>query len=403
MKRVLQFAAVFLLTVVIVSACTSDKEEIPYWLTDYEDIYKENPREAAHNWFSDAKFGMFVHLNLASLCENGKADYLLYRDGEAEDRLLDFVGIERAVYEAAENKDLLLFEKYLLPEFDADEICKLAAAAEMKYINITTQHLGRCFNYKSAGSDFNTFDGPMGRDLVKELAEACEKYNLALFLYMPPEYAMTTPERREMNLAVFEDLLTNYGPIGGIWFDGIGDFYREPENYTRLQETYDFIRSIQPHCLISFKEGTYNDEDYISPEHFMLPFEYKFDTPGRQERYQIRVERWYGKNKNQDIWDAGSKYKLREVNTVMQECMGRDAKHVSSGWINDESARHFTAEEVYYWLSYSRYTGSNMMMNIGPRADGSIHPDDVKALRGVGEMIREQGWPELGNEVKSKK
>ena len=131
----------------------------------------------------------------------------------------------------------------------------------------------------------------------------------------------------------------------------------------------------------------------------MLPFEYKFDTPGRQVRYQIRVERWYGKNKNQDIWDAGSKNKLREVNTVMQECMGRDAMHVPSGWINDESARHFKAEEVYYWLSYSRYTGSNMMMNIGPRADGSIHPDDLEALTGVGEMIREKGWPELKNEV----
>ena len=53
------------------------REEIPYWLEDYKKIYKENPREASKAWFRDAKFGLFVHLNLASLCENGKADYLL--------------------------------------------------------------------------------------------------------------------------------------------------------------------------------------------------------------------------------------------------------------------------------------------------------------------------------------
>ena len=86
----------------------------------------------------------------------------------------------------------------------------------------------------------------------------------------------------------------------------------------------------------------------------------------------------------------------------MQECMGRDGKHVKSGWINDESARHLTAEEVYYWLKYSRFTGSNMLMNIGPRGDGSIHPDDWKALTGVGELIRKKGWPELQNEVPRK-
>ena len=80
MKRILKFTAVVLVTLIIVSACTSDKKDIPYWLSDYEEQYAENPRTAAQDWFRDAKFGMFVHLNLASLCENGKADYLLYRD-----------------------------------------------------------------------------------------------------------------------------------------------------------------------------------------------------------------------------------------------------------------------------------------------------------------------------------
>ena len=183
-------------------SCNTPQAEIPYWLTDYETIYLESPREAAHAWFREANFGMFVHLNLASLCENGKADYLLFAEGDAPDRLLDYIGIDRAVYEAASNKDTLLFEKYLLPEFDADAICKLAVAAEMKYITITTQHLGRCFNFDTEYSDFNTMSGPMKRDLVDELSGACKRYNLALFLYLPPEYAVTTEERRERNLNI---------------------------------------------------------------------------------------------------------------------------------------------------------------------------------------------------------
>jgi len=344
---------------------------------------------------------MFVHLNLASLCENGKEDYLLWAKGEAPDRLLEYVGISRSDYEMAGNRDSLLLTRYLLPEFDAEQICQLAVDAHMKYITFTTQHLGRCYNFNTGASDFSSMKAPMHRDLVAELAEACRKYNLALFLYLPPEFAKTTPDRRELNLEILEELLTGYGPIGGIWFDGIGDFYRNPENYTRLTETYDFIRSLQPHCLISFKEGATGEEDFLTPEHFMLPFEYEFNSPGRQERYQIRVDRWFGKNRNDIRWEQYNQYKLREVNTVMQECMGRDALHVPSGWINDERACHFTAEEVYYWLTYSRYTGSNMLMNIGPRADGSIHPDDLESLRGVGKLIEERDWPPMHNKVKT--
>ena len=105
-----------LLIVVLLSpSCTSKKKgtgsEIPYWLTDYQSIYTTNPADAARQWFKDAKFGMFIHLNLASLCENGKADYLLWKEGNAPDRLLDFVGIPKGTYKNSANKDSLLATK----------------------------------------------------------------------------------------------------------------------------------------------------------------------------------------------------------------------------------------------------------------------------------------------------
>ncbi len=373
-------------------------KDIPYWLSEYEDAYKKNPRNAARKWFSETKFGMFVHLALASLCENGKADYVLWEEGLADDRLLKFVGVSRNEYESAENKDQLLFERYLLPEFDAEKICQLAVKAQMKYVNFTTLHLGRCFNYDTKVSSFSSVNAPCNRDLVAEMAAACQKYGLALFLYLSPEYAQDNPDTRQRNLNVIRELLTNYGPIAGIWFDGIGYFYSNPGNYTKLKDTFDYIRSIQPHCLVSFKEGAICAEDFISPEHFMLPFGYDWDTTGRGQQWQMRKDRW--DIQNAERWKTCNQYKLREVNTVMQECFNRDAVHVKSGWINDESARHLSADEVYYWLTYARFTGSNLLMNIGPRADGSIHPDDVEALEEVGRIILKKGWPKLHNNVK---
>jgi alpha-L-fucosidase len=376
----------------------AERASMPYWLTDYRDLYQKSPREAARKWFSQAKFGLFVHLNLASLCERGKSDYLLWNEGKAPDRLLDDVGIARNAYDAAPNKDALLFAKYELKHFGAEKICTLAQKAEMKYITFTTIHLGRCYNFQTQQSEFNSLNAACARDLAKELAEACRKHGLGLFFYVPPEYAQTRDKAQiRHNRAVLTELLTQYGPIAGIWFDGIGNFYKNPELFTKTKETFALIRRLQPHALISFKEGGLCDEDFISPEHFMLPFAWEFDTTERQARYQIRKDRWNKQNATR--WQQYNQTLLREVNTVMQECTNRDGIHVPSGWINDDSARHLTAEEVYDWLRYSRHTGSNMLMNIGPRADGSIHPDDWQALTEVGHLIRTRGWPEIEHEI----
>ena len=280
--KCVKYPYVFILIITALAGCgakVDHETDFPWWLSGYEELYRVNPREAAQEWFGDAGAGLFVHFNLASLCENGKWDYVEFSEGKASDRLLEFVGIPRAEYESARNKDSLLFERYLIPNFSADEICELAVAAKMSYVTLTTLHLGRIYNFNTATSTFNSMNAPGKKDLVEELAASCKKYGLALFLYVPPEYARTDPGVVSHNREVLGELLSNYGPIGGIWFDGIGDYNNHPENYTDLEETYSFIRSLQPHCLISFKEGTCNTEDIVSPEHYMPAFKWDFDDP----------------------------------------------------------------------------------------------------------------------------
>ncbi len=85
----------------------SQASEIPYWLSDYEELYKEDPIEASRKWFKDAKMGMFVHFNLASLMELGSIEYKLWVNGGADERILEYVGISRDEYVNAKSKEEL--------------------------------------------------------------------------------------------------------------------------------------------------------------------------------------------------------------------------------------------------------------------------------------------------------
>jgi len=389
--------------VLLITACNQKEEHLPYWLSDYSETYKENPNEAAKQWFKEAKFGLFVHLNLASLLERGKLDYQPWMSGKATDRSIKFVGYTREQYEAAQTQQErtdLLFRKYSLENFDAGKICDLAVAAEMKYITFTTTHLGGCFNFDSKLKKLNSVNAPVGRDLLGELAEECKKRGLALFLYVTPGYVQTPDdEQTQHNRAYLTELLTRYGPVAGVWFDGTKKYYQNPQNYEGTRGTYALIRKLQPHALISFKDGTIKGEDFISPENYLPPFEWEFDTPDRQEVYEKRASLL---TQRHGSGETGYMTKLREINTTMLLYHGRDGAaydEFSGGWINDENAGHLTGDQVYYWLRYTRHCGANMLMNIGLRADGSIHLDDLKAITETGKLIRSNGWPALNNRL----
>lgn len=371
--------------------------EVPSYLKGYEEFYAQRPQEAALAWFKEAKFGLFVHYALASVLEGGKPEYLeLIAEFEEQVELAKLPASQRAKLGVSKEQmkqvhafHSVLMKRFRAERFDADAICDLAVAAQMRYVNFTTKHLGRLAMYRTRTTDFTSLNSPAGRDLVGELAEACSKRGLGLFLYVPPETARTDGEFFEMNRTIIRELLTQYGPIAGIWFDGIGHYRRNPENYSRLSETFSIIRALQPQCLISFKEGAIGQEDFISPEHFLMPAPVKWDTPRRQERRDIRLQRW--KRFQEEKWHKYFRHKPVEINTTMQECANRDGVGQPGGWINDNAARHLSADEVMFLIKVARSLNANLLINVGPVADGSIHPDDEKALREVGRRLRRKG------------
>ncbi len=220
---------------ILLASCSKQKTDVPYWLSDYNDLYETEPIEASRQWFKDAKMGMFVHFNVASLMELGSIDYKLWSKGEADERILEYVGVSMEEYSNAKSKDSLLFTRFEIPAFDAEEICQLALKANMKYITFTAHHFTA--NFDSEHLPFTSVNSsPHKRDLVAEMLAACKKYNLAPFLYMRADYKTAISDGNQTNLAILKDVLSNYGPLAGIWFDGqqAGD-----------DEVTDFIKDIQ--------------------------------------------------------------------------------------------------------------------------------------------------------------
>ncbi len=313
---------------------------VPAYLKGYETLYAQAPRGAALKWFAAAKYGLFLHYTLGSLVPGGKAE--IKKSGS-----LDWKEI---------------FKKFTAEKFNADAIADLAVAAEMKYVNLTTRHLGGMCLYRTATTDFTSVNSPARRDLVGEMADACRRRGLGFFTYVPPETARTDEVIFKTNQTQLRELLTQYGPLAGMWFDGINYYYKEPEQYARLRETFALVRSLQPQTLISFKNGALGEEDFLAPEH--------------------TFKRVRGKQ-SPEAWEK-LKDKPVEICATMQD---------KNQWLNAEGARHKTPEEVLKVLRTTRNQGYNLLLNCGLRGDGSVHPQDEAALRAAGERLRKEGFP----------
>ena len=328
---------------------------VPSYLRGYEALYRENPRAAAVEWHRNAKWGMFIHYALESL-RGLTAASVAAKKAEPGDEWKKFKAGGEVDYQA-------LRDRFTAEKFDADFITDLALSAEMRYVNFTTRHRGELSMFRTSVSDFTSLNSPAKRDLVAELAVQCEKKGLGLFMYCPPDVARTEPQEMfERNCTIVRELLTQYGPVAGIWLDGIGSYYNEPAAYRRIDELYALIRSLQPQCLISFKQGT-GTEDFVAPEGLM-----------HAKKDAIAQKAW--------ALNAG---KRGDICTNMQTS--------PPSWLYLDGCEHIDADETLGLLADAFAQKANLTLNTGPLPDGSIHPADVAALLQAGVRIRRDGFP----------
>jgi alpha-L-fucosidase len=275
-----------------------------------------------------------------------------------------------------------LKDKFTAENFDADFITDLALDAGMNYINITTRHHDGFCLFDTKETDFNSVNSPAKRDLIGELADACRKKGLGFYLYYshgrdwkhphapnndkwggrarpeydPPEPSYAYGEEHDLQKYVdfmsaqIRELLTNYGPIGGIWLDGIGVTRSGDYSKFKIQELYDMIHSLQPQVLVSYKQGMLGTEDFFAPEHRTI---------------------------------ANDSGKPMEVCTTMAI--------EPRSWGYYKGAKSLTTDQVWEKLVDANEKNYNLLLNTGPMGDGSIEPAHENVFREIGDRIHKQG------------
>ncbi len=351
---------------------------VPAHLAGYKDAYARDPREAALAWFADAGLGLFLHYGVMSV--HGFGDWGMYTQA-----------MPLAEYDT-------LIDRFTAEGFDAEAIGDVALEMGARYVNLTTKHHDGFCLFETEVTDFHAMRSPARRDLVGELAESCRTRGLGFFLYYSyaldwrhpwffsreyfdrarppyetpePRYRFRKPEdfRRYIDdaHAHLRELLTHYGPVAGVWFDPVMAYLAARDLFP-IDETYALIRSLQPHALISFKAGATGDEDFAAPERsgtlVMKKVADRLGAEAAAHHAQV-VE------KNRD--------KPNEI------C---DTLSWSWAWHTRNEEVHATPDDILTKLAEAKRRGWNLLINSGPRPDGSLPPEDVATLREVGRRLR---------------
>ncbi|QYY35982.1 alpha-L-fucosidase [Ruficoccus sp. ZRK36] len=274
------------------------------------------PDTSAINAFRQARFGMFIHWGLYAL-----------PGGRWKGEIMDYIGEWlQARFRIPNAEYARLAERFDPVDFDADAWVRLAAEAGIRYLVFTTKHHDGFAMYHSKVSPFNIVDAtPFGRDVLKELAEACARHGVKLGLYyshaldwedpdgadpgpdMHSNFGMSWgndweyPERKEKDFARYlerkakpqlKELLTGYGPIFTLWFDC--PLVITPEQSAEIRQ---WVKSFQPDCLINSRIG-HGMEDFGSLGDNQRPTgrsEYPLESP-------VTLNKTWGFKWDDDNW-----------------------------------------------------------------------------------------------------
>ena len=323
--------------------------------------YKPTPENLqSRRQFSEDRFGIFIHWGIYSTFAQGEW-YL--QNGP----------LRREEYAKAANA-------FYPHAFDAKAWAKVFKKAGARYITFTTRHHDGFSMWNTQQSDYNIMHTPYGKDIVAQLAEACRENNLALHLYyshidwMRDDYPMGRTGRGVgkdtakadwphyfafMNRQLTE-LLTQYGAVRAIWFDGWWDHDQtKPAFDWQLPEQYALIHRLQPACLVG------NNHHQQPNEGEDLQF-FERDVPGE--------------NKAGLSGQAIGRLPLETCETM------------NGMWgykVADQNYK--SADQLIQLLVRTASKGANLLLNVGPQPDGNLPAAAVERLEAMGEWLQVNG------------
>ncbi len=323
--------------------CTADEKE-----PDEDAFLQAKPDDL--QWFREARFGLFVCWGPVSLVgtEIGWSRGGIRR-GMPSDHPewgdLSNTSLQGCPVEKYDN----LFRQFDAAAFDADQWVDLIKQAGMKYVIFLTKHHDGFCMFDSSLTEYDIMSTPLGRDVTRELADACHRAGIRICWYYSqpdwhhPDYYTENHERYiEYLHGQIRELLTNYGKIDVIWFDGL--FCTEDKVQSR--ELLKMIRTLQPGILVNNRIGGLPG-DFVTPEQTIG--RYQEDPPW--ESCITLGTQW--------SWKPQDEVKsLQESLQTLIRCAGGDG---------------------------------NLAYNVGPMPDGRIEERQADVLRGMGDWLRQYG------------
>jgi len=304
------------------------------------------------DWWRDAKFGMFIHWGLYAIpAGEWKGDKI---PGIGEWIML------RARIPVAEYEQLA--KQFNPVRFSAAQWVSIAKLAGQKYLVITSKHHDGFCMFNSKLTDYDIVDAtPFRRDPLKELAAECQKQGIRLCFYYSQTQDWHHPNGDGNDWDYVEEakdfdgylenyvkpqvreLLTNYGPIGLIWFD-------TPKRISEEQSRslVDLVHQIQPACLVNGRVGNHIG-DYASSRDNVIPsdlLQIDWETPAT-------INHTWGFKKDDEDWKTPT--------DLIQKLVDITSK------------------------------GGNYLLNVGPTAEGTIPQPSIDRLLAMGKWLDANG------------
>jgi len=321
----------------------------------------------AREWFSDSRFGLFIHWGPFSIPGSG-----------------EWVMQVRNI----SVKNYTNLKDFFNPvKFDAAAWVSMAKNAGMKYITLITRHHDGFSMWDTKFSDFNIMNTPYHKDIVKMLADECHKQGVGLFLYYSlldwrrDDYSYWTGNTGhgtgrtvhgnwndyiQFMKNQLTELLTNYGEIAGIWFDGYWD-QLDNDNHDNptprvdwhFREIYDLIHKLQPQCLVG-------NNHHITPlpgEDFQM---FEKDLPGKYT-----------------TWFGGATVSALPLETC---------ETMNNSWgYNITDVSYKSVKDLIHYMVKAAGQNANFLLNVGPMPSGEIQTEFKDTLKALGNWMRQYG------------
>ncbi len=322
----------------------------------------------ARQQFQDNKFGMFIHWGASSVL--GAGEWVM---NNRNIKVKDYT---------------LLLNVFNPQDFNAPEWVATAKNAGMKYIVFIARHHDGFSNWDTKYADWKITNTPYGKDVLKMLADECKKQGMKLGLYYstldwyrndyPYETGRTgkgTGRTEKSNYASYlqfmknqlTELLTNYGEIMSIWFDGHWDQTNvegSADMSSRInwkyEEIYQLIHSLHPQCMI----GNNHHLEPLPGEDFQM---FEKDLPGHNK--------------------TGLSFQKASESLPLETC-----ETINGSWgYNITDNNYKTVKDLIHYLVNAAALNTNFLLNVGPMPNGKIQQEFIDTLKAVGSWLNTNG------------